>query len=169
MPEQVQFFKKCTERTNMYTLHPTSMVPVKGIRSIGTYKIAPKKNPTPAAPVVKRLYRDQVPAGMYESRITDIRLLSDANANQPLVYDVVHHLTGIGDVHIQYTTGYNPRYKNFEYALVRYGLWSVMSSLGLEEMIEVSYPEGEELGDIRWRDTLSNYLKYSAPPPANTQ
>ena len=68
MPEQVQFFKKCTERTNLYTLYPTSMVLCKGIRSIGTYKIAPKKNPTPAAPVVRRLYRNQVPAGMCRSK-----------------------------------------------------------------------------------------------------
>ena len=159
----------------MYTLCPTNMVPGKGFRKFGTFKLTNMENlklgkaedPSPAQPSEIRLYRDQVPAGMYESRITDIRLLSDANANQPLVYDVVHHLTGIGDVHIQYTTGYNHRYKNFEYALVRYGLRSVMSSLGLEEMIEVSYPDGEELGDIRWRDTLSNYRRRTSPPTAD--
>ena len=39
MPEQVQFFKKCTERTNMYTLCPTNMVPGKGFRKFGTFKL----------------------------------------------------------------------------------------------------------------------------------
>jgi len=148
MTSKAQIFQKSTERTNMYTLCPTNMVPGKGFRKFGTFKLTnvdelkfvkveelkltQVEDPSPVQPLEIRLYRDQVPAGMYESRITDIRLLSDANANQPLVYDVVHHLTGIGDVHIQYTTGYNPRYKNFEYALVRYGLGSIKSSLGLE-------------------------------------
>jgi len=53
-------------------------------------------------------------------------------------------------------------------ALVRCGLGSIKSYLGLEEMIEVSYRDGEDLGEISWRDTLSNYLKYSASPQANT-
>lgn len=177
MTSNAQIFQKSTERTNMYTLCPTNMVPGKGFRKFGTFKLtkvedlklAKVEDPSPVQPSEIRLYRDQVPAGMYESRITDIRLLSDAGAAQCYVFDVVHHIPGIGDVHISYTTGYNPRYKNFEYALVRYGLGSIKSSLGLEEMIEVSYRDGEDLGEISWRDTLSNYLKYSAPPPANTQ
>ena len=185
MTSKAQIFQKSTERTNMYTLCPTNMVPGKGFRKFGTFKLTNMEDlklvkaeelkltqvedPSPVQPSEIRLYRDQVPAGMYESRITDIRLLSDAGAAQCYVFDVVHHIPGIGDVNIQYTTGYNPRYKNFEYALVRYGLGSIKSSLGLEEMIEVSYRDGEDLGEISWRDTLSNYLKYSAPPPANTQ
>ena len=174
MPEQVQIFQKSTERTNLYTLCPTNMVPGKGFRKFGTFKLTKAEDLKHAkveesAASVIRLYRDQVPARMYESRITDIRLLSDAGTAQHYVFDVVHHIPGIGDVHISYTTGYNPRYKNFEYALVRYGLESIKSSLGLEEMIEVSYRDGEDLGEISWRDTLSNYLKYTATPLANTQ
>ena len=174
MTSNAQIFQKSTERTNMYTLCPTNMVPGKGFRKFGTFKLTKAEDlklakvEESATPVI-RLYRDQVPAGLYESRITDIRLLSDAGTAQHYVFDVVHHIPGIGDVHISYTTGYNPRYKNFEYALVRYGLESIKSSLGLEEMIDVSYRDGEDLGEISWRDTISNYLKYTATPPANTQ
>ena len=35
MPEQVQIFQKSTERTNLYTLCPTNMVPGKGFRKFG--------------------------------------------------------------------------------------------------------------------------------------
>ena len=172
MQKQIQFFKKCTERTNMYTLHPTSMVPVKGIRSIGTYKIAPKKKPTPAAPVVRRLYRDQVPAGSYYSKILrydNWKTVKKFSGGKTDFFDVVYELEGIGEVYVEYARNRSRDYTKFSKAMMRYGCKTLQDAVGIREWVEVKYNPGQALGYICARGEYPFKRHFCVPPPADTE
>ena len=164
----------------MYTLCPTNMVPGKEFRKFGTFKLTNMENlklakvedPSPVQPSEIRLYRDQVPAGSYYSKILrydNWKTVKKFSGGKTDFFDVVYELEGIGEVYVEYARNRSRDYTNFAKAMMRYGCKNLQDAVGIREWVEVKYNPGQALGYICARGEYPFKRRFCAPPPADTE